>query len=434
MSVVATSANGLAKKQFGKINDDLPAWSIVTDMIPFEELAKTGELFEELIVVSRSHGVTFARSTRQTAYTLQDARSWVTQPAQATSSEIVMVERIAYGMLAAAEAKGQKAYESAIKLSLKSIATSHRFYQEYGYTYGGSGTGTGSNPGLGITATAGASATTAQNYTITQASWASGIWAQMKNAEVDCWDPTLVTKRNGTSPFIVTGVTHSTRIVTMTCATAADAFAVAVGDVFVPRGSRSGSGTGVSENCDGLDSILTNTGTLFALSASTYDVWAGNVKSAGSAPATILTLHGAMNMAVGRGLAGEFVWLVNNFVFQDLVDDTTALRRFTEDTKTSVTQGTMSLDFYGANNGRMRIISHPMLKCGDAMGFQPKAFKRGGDSELVRGLPGTPGEDFFYQVDSKAAVEIRNFSSTFIMPTAPSHAVKLYNIVPRSAP
>lgn len=427
MSVTVTNANGLAKKQFGNINDDLPAWSIVTDMVPFEQMAKTGEKFEELITTSRSHGVTFARTTRQTDYSLNASRSWVTQPASATSSEIVMVERIAYGILAAAEAKGQKAYESAIKLSLKSIATSHRFYQEYGYLYGGTGTGTGSNAGLGISDTAGPSSTANQNITIKQISWASGIWAQMKNAALDAYDPTLTTKRNGTSPFIVQGVTHSTRIVVMSNATAADMDALAVGDIFVPVGSK-------GENCDGLDSILTNTGTLFSLDAATYDVWAGNVKSASTAPATILTLHGAMNLAVGRGLAGEFVWLVNNFVFQDLVDDTTALRRFTEDTKSSVTQGTMSLDFYGANNGRMRIIAHPMIKCGDAMGIQPKGFKRGGDTDLVRGLPGTPGEDFFYQVDAKAAVEIRNFSSTFIMPTAPAHAVKLYAIAPRSAP
>lgn len=427
MSVTATTANGMARKKFGEINDAIPEFGILQEMIKFQEVAKTGELYEELIVTRRSHGVTFARTTKRTDYNLQAARSYMTQPAQAAPSEIVMRERIAYGMLAAAEAKGDRAYASAIKESLKSVATSHRFYVEYGFLYGGTGVGTGSNAGLGISDTAGASATTSQAYTIKQISWASGIWAQMTNAEVDCYDPTLTTKRNGTSPFIVVSVLHSTRVVNMTNATAADADAVAVGDIFVPRASK-------GENCDGLDSILTNTGTLFALDASTYDIWAGNVKTAGAAPATILTLHGAMNMAVGRGLAGEFTWLVNNFVFQDLVDDTTALRRFVEDTKTEVTQGTMSLDFYGANNGRMRIISHPMVKCGDAFGIKAKTFIRGGDSDLVRGLPGTPGEDFFYQVDGVAAVEIRNFSSQFIMSKEPSHNVKLYNIAPRSAP
>lgn len=425
MSVVATSANGLAKKQFGKINDALPEWSIVTDLVPFEEMAKTGQLYEELITVSRSHGVTFARTTRQTDYTLNAARSWVSQPAQATSSEIVMRERIAYGILAAAEAKGQKAYESAIKLSLKSIATSHRFYQEYGYLYGGTGTSTGANPGLGTIESQSGSGTT-RTFVISQKSWASGIWAQLKNAAIDCYEATLTTKQNPDAVIIVTAVTHSTRSV-LVSGDASDLDACGATDIFVPVGSK-------GENCDGLDAILTNTGTLFALDAATYDVWSGNVKTAGSAPATILTLHGAMNLAVGRGLAGEFVWLVNNYVFQDLVDDTTALRRFVEDTKSEVTQGTMSLDFYGANNGRMRIVSHPMIKCGDAMGIQAKAFKRGGDSELVRGLPGTPGEDFFYQVDGIAAVEIRNYSSTFVMPTMPSHAVKLHTIVPRSAP
>ncbi len=427
MAVTATTMNGLAKKVFGDFNKAIPEFAVLQELLKFQERAKTGDMYEELVQISRSHGFTFARSTRRQAYALADVVSLRTEPAQVQPSEIVGREQIAYGMLYAAEKAGEKAYAAAIGEALLSVLESHRFYLEYFMLYGDGGAtpATGAQPGLGTSDTAGNNVTS-QTFTISKASWAPGIWAQLENAKLDAYDPTLTTKRN-TGALTCASVSASTRQVTITAAAGTDIDPILVGDVFVPFGSK-------GECMAGLDTIACNTGTLFALSATTYGIWKANKADHGAVAASVLDVHKSLATAIGRGLSGDIVALTSHFAFMDMVEDTTALRRFVEDTKTEVDQGTEKLAFHGANAGKIEFRPHPMVKAGDIFMFKPKELVRGGDSDVSKGIPGQPDDDFFFNRPDNAACEVRNFSSEFIIHKMPSHLTKLYNVLPRSVP
>lgn len=430
MAVTSVSMNGLAKKVFGDFNKAIPEYAVVQEICQFQERAKTGDLYEELIQISRSHGFTFARTTRRTAYALNDVVSLRTEPAQVQPSEIIGREQIAYGMLYAAEKAGEKAYAAAIGEALMSVLESHRFYLEYFMLYGDGGAtpATGAQPGLGAFAEAGPASAT-WTATISKKSWSAGIWSQMENGKIDVYDPTLTTKRNSTGAITVTSVSAATREISLSGASA-DIDAIAIGDVAVPYASK-------GECMAGLDVIATNTGTLMALSATTYGIWGANRFDHGDVAASVLDIHRYLATAIGRGLAGDVTVLLSHFAFMDMVEDTTALRRFVEDTKTEVDQGTEKLLFHGANAGKIEFRAHPMVKAGDAFLMKPKDFIRGGDSDLATGVRGDPdgnNNNFFFNRPDNAACEVRNFSSEFILGKKPSHFTKVYGILPRSIP
>lgn len=427
MAVTSTTMNGLAKKVFGDFNKAIPEIAVMQELCAFQDRAKTGDLYEELIQISRSHGFTFARTTRRTAYSLAAAVSLRTEPAQVQPSEIIGREQLAYGMLFAAEKAGEKAYAAAIGEALMSVLESHRFYLEFFMLYGDGGAtpATGQQPGLGTFAEAGPASASA-TLTISKKSWSPGIWSQMENAKIDVYTSNLVTKRN-TLPYTVTAVSAATREVTLTEGTAGDVDLIQVGDVAVPYGSK-------GECMAGLDTIACNTGTLMALSATTYGIWKANVIDHGALPMSVLDAHKYLATAIGRGLAGDVTILCSHFAFMDMIEDTTALRRFIEDTKTEVDQGTEKLSFHGASGGKLEFRAHTMVKAGDTFELKPKDLIRGGDSDVAKGIPGQGSDDFFFHLTDTAACEVRNFSSEFIIHKKPSHLTKIHNILPRSVP
>lgn len=419
MAVTASTMNGVTKKMFGDINDSLPTFALMQERIPFKSMAKLGKEWAELIMLTRSHGVTYQRTNKQTIYNLNDAVSLTTKEATESGSEIVMREQIAYGMLAAAERAGDAAYASAIKMVLKSILETHRFRIELNALYGQSA------GGVGIIESE-TDGTTTSVYTLTSATWASGIWSQMEGAWLDVYDPTLTTKRNTNAAVVVTTVLDDSRTLNVS-GNASDLDATVAGDILVPYGSK-------GETMYGIDAIARNTGTLFGIDASLYSVWKANSYAVGG-PCTINAISKALSKAIGRGLIGKKVTvMLNDRAWQDIANDSGGLRRWNESQASKVEQGTHALTFYGANNNFAEIVSHPMVKQSEGFVFLPENFIRGGESDIQNGLPGSPTpDDFFHDLEGKAGCEVRNFSSQFLMSTKPSQLVKMTGITPTGA-
>jgi hypothetical protein len=417
MAVTAATMNGLTKKRFGQMNKAIPEFALFQERIKFSERAKLGKEYEELILLTRSQGVTYQKTNKETVYDLEAARSLTTAPATVTAAEIIMVEQIAYGMLAAAERQGEEAYASAIKEALKSIVETHRFRIELAAWYGGSSTG------IGVISVH-TDGTTTGTLQLTVASWASGIWSQYQNGLIDVYNGS--TLRNTTDAIVVTAIDPVTRTLSIS-GVEADLNAIADGDYIVPHG-------GYDQQMTGVDAILTNTGSLFGIDAATNLVWKANTFSAGSAPATIFTYGQGLQQAVGRGVMGKrFAIHCAPAAWQDVANDAGGLRRWTESQRAEVEQGTTKLTFYGANNNTLELISNPIIKQGEAMGMVEEDWIRGGPSDLTNGLLGQPTEDFFHEIPGKSGCEVRNFSSQFIMCKKPSHQVKFTNIVPSGA-
>lgn len=414
----ATTLDGLTKRIHGELVKTLPEFAIVQGLIPFQQKAKLGKEYQVDVVLSRSHGVTFQRTARQTAYTINAARTMQTLPASTYGAEIVMREQVANGVLAAAESAGERAYEGALPLLVASVLETHRFYIELNGLYGQKDIGA-------IESLSGAGTT--RSWVITSATWATGIWSQLEGAAVDAWDPTLTTQRNTNALVAVDTVSPDSRTLAVT-GNATDLTAILAGDVLVPRGAK-------GETTEGLDKIITNTGSLFGINAATWSQWKGNTFSAGNAPCTIFTLGAAMARPVGRGLIGKKVTvLTNELSFFDIAEDGAGLRRFQDSQKMGIDQGTQSLTFTGSNGNQLEVISHPMVKRGEAFGIVAKDWIRGGESDIVSGLPGNGSADkFWFDMADANGKEMRNFSSQFYMCLRPSMQFKVTNIVPRSA-
>jgi hypothetical protein len=392
-----TNLNGFYKTRYGEKQKLVPEWAILQELLPFKTKARTGKDFREPVFLKRSHGVTFAGGTTAgTIYDLNTAIAPQSEEVVVTAAEITMREQLAYGAISAAEGAGEEAFGAAMDELVLGLDESARFYVETLLAYG--------QTNIGIIETVTADTATTKILTISKVSWAPGIWAQAEGMKLDVYDSTGVTKINVNAVSYFTSNYNPDARQILWTGHATDAGLLVAGQVLVF--ATSASGTASPMVFAGLDKIITNTGTLFGISAATYGLWKGNILDAGSNPATMSTFHSAAIRAA-RGGQGDLVFLLNTYAFQDLADDQAALRRYAEKTKGKFENGASDLVYYGAQGGKMTFRPHMCLKAGDAFGIMPDKWVRGGDTDLVDKLTGPNNDHFFSEIADKSGVEFR---------------------------
>lgn len=416
MAVTRAALNGYYKIKYGQVQRPLPSWAIVQRLMPFQRRAKIGKSYNEPVFTRRAHGITFAKSTAGTVYSLSAARSIASEEATVAGAEIIMREQIAYGAIAASEGS-EVAFGSSFDEAVLGIEESHRMYVESMALYGRTSIATCQS----ITAASGTTST----IVITKGSWAPGLWAQAENALVDVYSAVGGTKINTEGAVTVTALSDVDNRTILVTASTNDSTAIVAGTalnyIIVWRAAE-------AEVMYGIDSIVTNVGTMFGISAATNSVWRSNVHSAGGVALTMSTVLAAQTKAVVRGGMGAMTFVMNPYVWQDLADDQSALRRYGE-SKTEYKNGAETLVFNGTG-GEIRFEQHPMVKCGEAFGLQAQHWLRGGESDLTDKLAES-GDDFFHQIPDYSGCEMRNFSSQFVLCRKPAAQVKITNIVPR---
>ncbi|HEY3484667.1 MAG TPA: hypothetical protein VGK49_04745, partial [Ilumatobacteraceae bacterium] len=211
---------------------------------------------------------------------------------------------------------------------------------------------------------------------------------------------------------------------------ATDIDAIVVGDIFVPVGWYST----VHESFAGLDKILTHTsGTLFNISATTYKKWAGTTYDVGTAALTFMkVIKAAISPATQCPYMAEPLKVYcSPATWTDLNNNHAALRRYTESTKGGVDLGTKKITYYSNAGSSIEIVSHPMVKQGEAfMGFVSQAV-RGGitDPSFNLGKDTGQAERFLRELPDSAGFEIRIYWDQFLFLKKPKSWVKLTNIV-----
>jgi hypothetical protein len=171
----------------------------------------------------------------------------------------------------------------------------------------------------------------------------------------------------------------------------------------------------------GMHKILTNTGTLFNISAATYNLWKGNTATV-SGQLTMGKLLSAISKAVVRGLNEKVVVCVNPKTWANLASDLAALRRFDGSyDKKKGENGVESISYVG-QNGEIEIISHSLVKAGQAFVFPPKRAKRIGAQEISFKTPGREDEIFLH-LPSNAGFELRVYSDQALFIEAPARCV-----------
>lgn len=409
MTTTYASLDGYFKERYAdEVTRAVPNWALFQKKVPFQAAKRIGRSYNFPVVLRRSHGVTFNGSAPGTAFSLKGSRSLKMEEALVQGTEFVLREAVSYGAAKAALADDDASYGSALDEVVFGMTDTCSFYAELTCLHGGR------HIGVIGSVTGGA-------LTVSKATWAPGIWGGLENGLVDVYDPTYTTLRNDVGPLTVSAVDADTRIVTVT-GDATDLAAITANDIIIPHGAR-------GEAFAGLEAITSNTGSLFGINASTYNLWKANSFPVGG-KLTMTKLMQAVNTAVVRGLQGNAHCYLSTYAWTDLNNDMASLRRYTENTKMGMDQGANELKFYGVTGGELTLCPHPMIMAGNAYVVPDDNLLRIGSTDTTFESPTIDGASsaFFQHMEDRAGVELRAYWDQALVSTQPAKLVRLTGI------
>lgn len=385
--------NGLFKEVYAdKIENLIPEGTKFMQKVPFSARKKElGSLYHQPVILGLEHGITYAGPTDD-AFTLDDAISGVIRDATVQGSQMMLRSRL--GIAAASRAAGgePKAFENATKFLVRNMLRSMARRVEVGLFYGGVGIGTvGALPGGNV-------------ITVTTAEWAPGIWAGAEKMKIDIYDATGATLRGTAS---VTAVDMDLRQITVD---ALPGGTVAT-DVMYFKSAKGKEAAGIHQ-------ILTNSGVLFGIDASQYNLWKGNQVDLASNPLSFARVQDAIARAVEKGLDSAVTVFVNPRAWSDLLTEQAALRQYDSTYSVSKSEnGSQEIVFYG-QNGKVEIVPSIFVKEGYSYVLCLEEMLRIGSTDVTFKRP-DQGDTFFRELENAAGYELRAYSDQALLCFAP---------------
>jgi hypothetical protein len=405
--MAAEDFSALHKVAYGEGVPELqPDFAIVQKDIKFSESALLGDYFEQAVRLSLPGGFTRATGDGTAgAFSLNGATAGTQKKAKVYGYQLVLQDQIAYEDLSKAAKGGPQAYKAASALFWEGMQLSMKKMLEVNCLYG--------NVGIGKieTYTSGT-----PSITILAADWAPQIWAGLEGASIDVMSGTSSTVR-GTVTIVSVDV--DTRIVTLSGTVSG----AAANDIVYFKG-------GYGKEMYGLQSILSNAGTLFNISAATYTNW----KAAQHTVSGAFSFQ-ALKKGLGKGVAKGLMYPINVYcsigAFDDLVGDIHQLRQVdkSEVRKIELGQDEVVYKYAGVS---ATIKPHPMVKGGHALGVVPQFAKRVGSADIGYGMPGRTDGKLFFDIEQSACVEGRMYTHQGIFSEMPGVCVYWSSITNRT--
>lgn len=407
MADVVENLNVMHKEVYpGGVPDLIPAIAKIQNDIKFDKQEMLGSQYVQPVRLALPGGFTHALGDGTAgAFTLNDSKAGTQAKALVTGCQILLRDQMSYEDAAKATG-GKKSFAEGTKFFYEGMQKSMRKRIEIELLYGNSGIGTLSAYTSGT-----------PSITITLSQWAPMIWTGCEGTEIDVMSGTSGTVR-GTVTIV--SVDPETRIVTIS-GTVTGATA---NDVVYFKG-------GYGNEMSGIHKIMSNTGSLFNISAATYAQW----KSSNLAVTGALSFNAvkkAITKAVGKGLMEDIKLYVNHGGWDDIASDIASLRTLDKSEVKKVDIGAEEI-VYHSQNGKVEIISHPMVKEGNAYGLVAANWKRIGSADVVMGAPGFGGEPFFH-LATKAGIEARSYTNQAIFSEMPATSFYISGIVNTTAP
>lgn len=412
-----TNFTPLLKRTYGDFINPLPSDDTLAALAPLiRQDRRPGENYNFPIMVNFEHGVT--HNVDGSAFALDSAIDAVNQNAQLDGATILLHGNLPYDVIAKAM-NSNGAYMEAVDFKVMALMSGGEHYREVNLLYGpGTGSTLLTNVGAVNASVSGANLAAPQVVNITRATWSSGLWNKMVNAQVDIYQSDGSTLRES-------GVTVQA-VVSATCRLqlykAGSTATVASGDLIVLRGSR-------TKSCVGYQAILQNTGSLFGISAALYPPWAAVSFSAGSAALTSVKIQQFASRLSNNGLSNGGSLLVSSATFAGLVDELDDRDRWTNNSNTSGMKrtGTAAIEVM-TPAGLIKVQIHRLMKQGVAMFVPVEKVKRVGATDLTFALPGT-NQWFYQELPGNAGAQLRIYSNQAIVIECPYHAGIITNIV-----
>lgn len=409
--------DGLFKEVYGDAVENLvPETARLINDVEFTNSTKVGNAYHQPVILTNEHGVTYAGPDAG-AFALNAANALTMKDATVQGYQMLLRSQISYDAAARAVSGGDKAFESATGLLVANMAESIGKRLEISMWYG--------QDGIGDFDTLDSSTATTVSLTATSGSWASGIWSGLEGAAVDVYDKSDgTTKLNTSADVTVTSLNTDTQSVVLTGV---------AGDITAIIGAYSGSPAEVGvtvhfkgafgNEMPGVNKIITNQGTLFGIDASAYNLWESNISTVTGALDMAKTLD-AVSKAVDRGLNEDVTMYVAPSIWATLNADEAALRRYDSSYGSNeAVSGTEAICYHG-QNGKVDVVSHNVIKEGDAFVMPTKRWKRIGATDITFRNPGKGGE-FFRELVDNAGFELRSYLDQSIFCETPARNVKI---------
>lgn len=407
MADVVESLNYLNKEAYPNgVPDLVPAIAKIQNDIKFSKEDMLGSQYVQPVRLALPGGFTTALGDGTAgAFSLNDSKAGTLGKASITACQVLLRDQMSYEDAGKASG-GKKSFVEGTKFFYEGMQKSMRKRIETLMLYG--------NVGIGKVS---AYASGTPSITIALSDWAYMIWAGMEGAEIDVMSTTTSTVR-GTVTIV--SIDPETRIITLS----GTVTGAAANDIVYFKG-------GYATEQSGIHKIMTNSGSLFGISAATYAQW----KSSTIAVTGALSFNAvkkAISKAVGKGLMEDVKLYVNQGGWDDIASDISALRTLDKSEVKKVDIGAEEI-VYHSQNGKIEIVSHPMVKEGYAYGLVPGNWKRIGACDVAFGAPGFGGDPFFH-LSSKAGVEARMYTNQAIFSEMPASSFYISGIVNTTAP
>lgn len=403
---------GLFKEAYAsEIENLVPDSVCLTERIDFVPRDKeTGNYYHQPVILSQEQGVTYAAPNTPDA-DVEDPIGLTMGDAQIQGSNMLVATRLSYEDAARAS-NNVKAFKKLTGLKIQNVMETAYKRTEISLLYGRSG--------LAVTSGSVNASATTTNVTFTAATFAGGMWAGLTNAKLNFYTAGGVLISTGADAiFTVTTINISTRTVLIT----GTATGITALDAATAAGASAYFKNSFAAEMYGLDQIITNTGTLFNISAATYELWKGNVATQ-TGQLTMGKILKGLSQPVNLGLNKKVVGLVSPNTWTDLASDLAAQRMYDGSySKTKAENGAETIWYYG-NNGAIEIVSHNLVKPADAFFFPEDELERTGAQDISYITPGRDDQIFLHRQD-KMQYEFRVFTNQAILSYAPAHMLKI---------
>jgi len=319
--------------------------------------------------------ITFA-SSDDDAFNLNSAVAGAVKDATVKGNPAVLRSLLGYVAAQRALQGGNKAFKDNTKFLIGNMLRSFCKKLEIELFYGQMGYATVASVAANV-------------ITITTAEWAPGIWSGAEGMPIEIRDTTGATIRG---EAVVSSVDLDARTVTVNAAPAG----LVSTDVIWHKGAYGNEFAGVHK-------ILSNTGSLFGISAASYSLWKGNSYSAASASLSLAKVEKAVVLGCQKGLEGDVTAFVSLKGWTDLLTEQAALRSYDSSYSSSkVVNGGKAIEFFGVNGGVIMIEPSIYVKEGYSFILSLEDFMRIGSTDVTFKSPGGDGE-YFRHVENSAA-------------------------------
>jgi hypothetical protein len=343
-----------------------------------------------------------------------------TAPAFVQAYQLVIRSRLAYDVSFQNQSTGPQSFLNATQAVYECMVDSVRRRIELGILgYGRSGIGT-------IASMAG------NVITITDATWAPGIWTAAENAELEAYDGVTGTDTKRTYAGSLNTYTVSAVDIDNKAITVDDVTGLSNGDILFYRTQRTATAW---QDMVGIEQIATTAGTLFGIANGTYSIFKGTSYGAGSTDLSIDTILVAAAGMSNKGADSDLLCWISPRTFANTVSDLMANVRYDNPQKSQYTIGAKSVQIYSPTGATIMIEAHPMCKEGEGFLFDPSLVMRSGVTDVtfnrarMGGGASADGANFFTELPDNAGYEIRAYSSQFIFTHKPAGFCKITGIV-----